>query len=134
MCWFQPILYLWAAPASLIGLSMVPLSLFQGGKARLVQGVVEVHGGCITWLLRRGLPWIGPGAAITFGHVVWGCDETCLDISRDHERVHVRQYERWGPFFIPLYLAAAVIAACKGLDPYHDNPFELEAFEQTDNL
>jgi tetratricopeptide (TPR) repeat protein len=51
---------------------------------------------------------------------------------REHERVHVRQYERWGPLFIPLYLAAAAIAWWKGLDPYRDNPFEREAFERDD--
>lgn len=70
------------------------------------------------------------GAAITFGHVVWGCDQSCLDWSRNHERVHVRQYERWGPLFIPLYLAFSAIVAWRGLDPYRDNPFEREAFEK----
>jgi tetratricopeptide (TPR) repeat protein len=79
-----------------------------------------------------GLPGVGSVAAITLGHVVWACDEACLEISRDHERVHVRQWERWGPFLIPLYLAAAAIAWWKGLDPYRDNPFEREAFERDD--
>jgi hypothetical protein len=129
MRWYQPLLYVWAAPATLVGLSLVPVALLQGGRVSLVGGVVEAHGGIITRLLRAGLPRVGPGAAITFGHVVWGCDQTCLDTSRDHERVHVRQYERWGPLFIPLYLAASAIAAWKGVDPYRDNPFEREAFE-----
>ncbi|MDZ4658665.1 MAG: hypothetical protein SH868_13900 [Bythopirellula sp.] len=131
MRWFQPLLYLWVAPASCIGLLPVPLTLLQGGSIKVVRGVIEVYGGIITRLLRRGLPWVGSGAAITFGHVVWGCDQSCLDSTRDHERVHVRQYERWGPFFIPLYLAASAIAAWNGLDPYRDNPFEREAFEET---
>jgi hypothetical protein len=133
MRWFQPILYLWAAPATLVGLSLIPLALLQGGRVSIVRGVIEAHGGIITRLLRGGLPWIGSGAAITLGHVVWGCDATCLDIYRDHERVHVRQYERWGPLFIPLYLVAAAIASWKGLDPYRDNPFEREAFERIDH-
>jgi hypothetical protein len=132
MRWFQPALYLWAAPATLIGLAPIPLALLQGGRVGIVRGVVEAHGGIITRLLRIGLPGLGSGAAVTFGHVVWACDEICMEISRDHERVHVRQYERWGPLFIPLYLTAAVIASWKGLDPYRDNPFEREAFEQED--
>ena len=134
MSWLKPLRYLWAAPATLVGLSLVPLALLQGGRARVVRGVVEVHGGVITRLLRRGLPWVGPGAACTLGHVVWGCDQTCLDMNREHERVHVRQYEKWGPLFIPLYLAASVIAWRKGLDPYLDNPFEVEAYRVSDGI
>jgi hypothetical protein len=130
MRWYQPFLYLWAAPASLIGLLPLPLLLVQGGNIKFVDGVVEAHGGIVTRLLRRGLPWVGPGAAITFGHVVWGCDQTSLEWSRDHERVHVHQYERWGPLFIPLYLLASANAAWRGLDPYRDNPFEREAFDK----
>ena len=69
---------------------------------------------------------------MTLGHVVWGCDATCLEFSRAHERIHVRQYERWGPFYIPIYLAASAVAAARGLDPYLDNPFEREAYEHDD--
>jgi hypothetical protein len=130
----RPLLYLWASPASLLGLSLIPVAMLQGGSARIVRGVLEAHGGIITRLLRRGLPWAGPGAAVTFGHVVWGCDRECLDLSREHERVHVRQYERWGPFFIPLYLALSAVAAARGLDPYHDNPFERQAFDHDDGV
>ena len=70
--------------------------------------------------------------AMTLGHVIWGCDELCLARCRDHEQVHVRQYERWGPLFIPAYLIASLVAHRRGLDPYFDNPFEREAFEQTE--
>ncbi len=132
MAFMQPLFYLWAAPASLIGLLPLPLVRLQGGKISIVRGVVEAHGGIVTRLLKRGLPWVGPGAAITLGHVVWGCDQACLDRCRDHERVHVRQYERWGPLFIPLYLAASAIAHVHGLDPYRDNPFGRVAFDLTD--
>ncbi len=128
MKWYQPLLYLWALPGSLLGLSVVPIVLLQGGKLRVVQGVLEVEGGIASRLLRNGLPWVGPGAAITLGHVVWGSDAACLERSRRHERVHVRQYERWGPLFIPLYLLFSLVAYLRGLDPYRDNPFEREAF------
>ena len=39
---------------------------------------------------------------------VLGIDEFWLNETRAHERVHVRQYEHWGPLFIPAYLGAAV--------------------------
>jgi hypothetical protein len=131
---FRALVYLWVSPASLLGLSLIPIALLQGGHARIVEGVVEAHGGIITRLLKRGLPWVGAGAAMTLGHVVWGCDAQCLELSRMHERVHVRQYERWGPLFIPLYLVFTVVAAARGLDPYRDNPFEREAFDQEDGM
>jgi hypothetical protein len=82
-------------------------------------------------VLRLHWPWIGSIGAITFGHVVLGYDEAILDISRDHERVHVRQYERWGPLFLPLYVLASAILAVRGLDAYRDNPFEREAYGQS---
>jgi hypothetical protein len=124
--------YLWAAPGTLLGLSLIPIALVQGGSARIVDGVVETHGGIITALLRRGLPWVGAGSAMTLGHVVWGRDEYSLEITRIHERIHVAQYERWGPLFIPLYLAASLAAKLRGKHPYLDNPFEREAFTVSD--
>lgn len=130
--WYRPLLYLWASPGTLLGLSLVPIALLQGGSARIVAGVLEVHGGIITFILRRCLPWVGCAAAMTLGHVVWGCDEACLEKTRAHERVHVAQYERWGPFFIPAYLLASLFAWCRGLNPYRDNPFEIEAYEKDD--
>jgi hypothetical protein len=129
----RTLVYLWAAPATLLGLVPIPIALWQGGSCRVVAGVVEAHGGIITRLLRRGLPWVGSGAAVTLGHVIWGCDQTCLDECRKHERIHVAQYERWGPLFIPLYLVASLMAHLRGLDPYRDNPFEREAFERAES-
>ncbi|MCE9607663.1 MAG: hypothetical protein K8U03_22475 [Planctomycetia bacterium] len=128
MRWIQPLLYLWALPTTLLGLLPAPIVLLQGGTVRWVRGVCEIEGGIVTKLLRRGLPWVGSGAAMTLGHVVWGCDAYCLNYSRAHERVHVRQYERWGPFFLPAYLLASLVAYLRGLDPYRDNPFEREAY------
>lgn len=131
MRWYRPLLYLWASPASLLGLLPLPLVLLQGGKVQCVRGVAEIHGGIVTKLLTRGMPWMRFGAsAMTLGHVVWGQDARCLERSRDHEHVHVRQYERWGPLFIPAYLVASLIAWRRGLDPYMDNPFEVEAYRE----
>ncbi|MFZ5831211.1 MAG: hypothetical protein ACOY3P_14060 [Planctomycetota bacterium] len=122
--------YLWASPATLLGLLPLPLVWLQGGKVHLVRGVIEIQGGIVTWLLGRRFPWIAGCAAMTLGHVVWGRDQLCLDGSREHEHVHVRQYERWGPFFLPAYLLASVWVAIRGRHPYFDNPFEREAYEK----
>jgi len=123
--------YLWALPATLLGLVFVPLAWLSGGTVRPVQGVLEIQGGLAAAFLRRGLP-LGPAAAMTLGHVILACDQRCLDRSRRHEHVHVRQYERWGPLMLPLYLAASGVLYLRGLDPYRDNPFEREAFGQAD--
>jgi hypothetical protein len=123
--------YAWAFPATALGLLAVGFSLVSGGRVQMVQGVLEVYGGFATWFLSKGLPWVGPGAAMTLGHVVLGHDLECLERTRAHEHVHVRQYERWGPLMIPMYLLYSLIAYRRGLNPYLDNPFEKEAYDAT---
>jgi hypothetical protein len=109
------------------------LALLTGGRCQFVEGVLEAHGGLVTLFLRRGLPWMTAGAAaMTVGHVILGCDRACLARCRRHEHVHVRQYERWGPLMIPLYFLASFLAWRRGLDPYLDNSFEVEAYAVTD--
>jgi hypothetical protein len=66
--------------------------------------------------------------ALTIGHVIIGKNRESLTRCRNHERVHVRQYERWGPLFPPLYLLSSAAALVRGMDPYRDNRFEQEAF------
>jgi len=128
MIWRRTIAYVWVAPVTLCALLLVILGVATGGRAAVVWGVVEVQGGLIPWLLRRGLLWSGPAAAMTLGHVILGCDQACLDRSRFHEHVHVRQFERWGVLLVPLYLGASIWCWFKGYDPYFDNPFEAEAY------
>ena len=118
---------IWAAPATLPGLVLAGLAIGHG-RVRILDGVVEAHGVWLHWCLRRLIPIPGGAAAITLGHVVLGRDQAALDMTRAHERVHVRQYERWGPFFIPAYLTASLWMLITGRDPYLDNPFEREAF------
>jgi hypothetical protein len=87
-----------------------------------------VEGPWLAWLLRRGtLPAAGV-EALTLGHVVLGRDRRCLERCREHERVHVAQYERWGPLFLPAYLLSSLWLLATGRDPYRDNPFERQAF------
>jgi hypothetical protein len=116
----------WASPWTLFGLFIGALTLATGGRAQHRSRVLEFHGGAAAWLLRR-LP-VRP-FAMTLGHVVLGETAAALDISRSHELVHVRQYERWGPLFVPAYLGYSLVLWLRGKDAYHDNPFEREAFE-----
>ena len=119
--------YAWAAPASAVGLALAGLGLWRG-RISLVDGIVEAQGPALAWILTHLVPLRGGAAAITFGHVVIARDAGCLKSSRGHERVHVRQYERWGPLFIPAYLAGSVWAMLRRRHPYFGNPFEMEAF------
>ena len=119
--------YIWAAPNSLIGLIFVPIVALTRGRLEVVDGVLEVHGPFIAWMLRRCVPMRGGAAAITFGHVVLGRDRPTLSLTRAHERVHVRQYELLGPAFIPAYLLAAVWGVITGSGAYYGNVFERAA-------
>lgn len=119
--------YLWAAPASCVGLLLAAVGIACGGRITRHSGVLEAEGRLLAWGLGHLTLLRGGVSAITFGHVVLGTSRAALDATRAHERVHVRQYERWGPLFIPLYIAASLRAAATGHDAYYDNPFEREA-------
>ena len=124
----QLLRFAWALPNTLVGLILLPLALVRGGRVRLNDGVLELSGPALSWLLRHGVPIRGGARAMTLGHVVLGRDETCLEDCGDHERVHVRQYETWGPLFLPAYFASSLIALLRGEDPYLGNRFEREAY------
>jgi hypothetical protein len=120
--------YVWTSPTTMVGLAAGAVALGTGGKARLRRGVIEFHGGFIAWAFRQiGRVAVHPGA-MTLGHVILGDNPKFLDVVRDHEQVHVRQAERWGPFFLPAYLAASAYAALRGGDAYRHNWFEREAY------
>lgn len=116
--------YLWASPTTLSGLL---LAVVTGARLSWRDGIVEAYGpGVALWFdivaPRRGI------LAMTLGHVVLGRDQAALDATRDHERVHVHQCERWGAAFVPAYLAASAYAWLCGGDAYYDNVFEREAW------
>lgn len=119
--------YLWAAPNTAIGLSLAGLAAVTGGSWRVVDGVMEVAGGIITPWLRHAMLIEGGAAALTLGHVVVGQSHALLEQTRSHERAHVRQAERWGPFFLPAYATASAIALLRGGHYYRDNAFERAA-------
>ena len=96
-------LLIWVAPNSLLGILIGLFGLLTGGRVKLRRGCLEFSGGLIAWMLQRLPP--GGFLAMTLGHTIVGQSESGLSVARDHEHVHVRQYERWGPFFIPAYLS-----------------------------
>lgn len=120
--------YLWALPNTLIGLVFCAIARVSGGEVAVVDGVVEAHGGLTRPMLRPN-PFMRNGiAAITFGHTVIGADAFQLRRTRVHERVHVRQYATFGPFFLPLYFLSSAWCVCRRVDPYRENVFEREAY------
>jgi hypothetical protein len=121
--------YLWAAPVSAAALATLPLAVLTGGSARVVDGVLEIGGGALSALLSRGLPGF-PISAITLGHIVLAADAGTHARCRSHERVHVRQYERWGVLFPLLYLGSSAAALVSGGSAYRDNIFERAAFRE----
>lgn len=114
--------YLWASPNTL---AAVAAGLLLGGRFTLVDGVVEIDSKGVAKAL-NAMPM--PAQAMTVGHVVFGQDKFALRVTRKHERVHVSQYERWGPFFIPAYLSVSMWLFAKRRDGYRENPFEVEAY------
>jgi hypothetical protein len=121
---FQFFKYLWVSPNTLLG-----LLCGIGGNLRLVDGVIEIHGPLARFVLDHSGLCRG-AAAMTLGHVVIGQNQKCLDDSRSHERIHVRQYETFGPFFIPLYFACSFHAWRTRQDAYRGNYFEVEAYSR----
>lgn len=117
--------WLWASPATAIGLAIGGLGLATGGRMQRRCGILEFHGGAVTKFLEH---FPRDPIAMTLGHVVLGRIPAALDVCREHELVHVRQYERWGPLFLPAYFACSAYIFLRGGDPYRDNPFEREAY------
>jgi len=118
--------YLWAGPTTLIGIVLAGASLRRGHVA-IVDGVIEAHSPFLRWALVSLTPLARGAEAMTLGHVVIARDARALEHTRAHERAHVRQYETWGPLFVPAYLLAGVCALLQGGHPYFDNRFEREA-------
>lgn len=122
---------LWASPYTLLGLLLGFTGLCTGGRARRRGRVIEFYGGAVKWLVER-LP-SGPFTlAMTLGHTILGQTSTGLDVARDHEMVHVRQFERWGLLMGPAYLGCSAALWLAGKRAYRDNPFERQAYGETE--
>jgi hypothetical protein len=122
----------WAAPWTLFGLIVGGIMLVCGDGGIQRSGcVIEIHGRGPGWFLKY-FPIVAGASAVTFGHVILARSRADLDECRAHELVHVRQYERWGPLFVPAYLLCWLVLALRGRSGYWDNPFEREAYGRTD--
>lgn len=119
--------YAWASPNTLIGLLAGLLMLLFGANARKVRGAIEFSGGTIGRVMAARTRGFRINA-MTLGHVILGTSKAALSAARDHEQVHVDQYERWGPFFLPAYLASSAWQLLCGRRCYRDNYFERQAF------
>lgn len=119
--------WLWASPNTLLGLVAGLVLLLSGGGVARERGVLEFSGG---WLGERAR--CAPAAirftALTLGHTILGTCAADLAAVRDHEHVHVRQYERWGPFFLPAYAVSSLWQVLHGRRGYRDNVFERQAY------
>lgn len=133
-CWKsfarRTLAYVSAAPATGIGFLMGLVALYLGATIRIIDGVIEVAGGKLTTLVRM-LPPRMRFEAITFGHVILGSNHVALETHRSHEHAHVRQYERWGILFFPLYLGSSLAQWVWGRDPHYHNHFEREAYRNS---
>jgi hypothetical protein len=109
-----------------LGLVIGAAALACGARGRVVDGVLEISGGRLGAWAASG---VGPFnvTAITLGHVVLGSSAAVLQALRAHEHMHVRQYERWGPLFVPAYLLDSLWQAARGRHIYRDNRFEQQA-------
>jgi hypothetical protein len=109
--------YAWALPNTLLGLLLGVLSF---RLPRVEEGILLFEGP------PRGFLWILSRmrrAAVTFGHVI--LTAVPLDGAiRRHELAHVRQYERLGPAFLPVYLGLWLVRG------YRRHPLELAAVRE----
>ena len=94
-------------------------------QVRYCGGVWLACGGALPWLLRHHP--LGAVAAAAMGRVVVAGDKATLRRHLRHERVHVRQFARWGLLFPALYVLELLRQVLRGKSPYWHNIFEREA-------
>jgi hypothetical protein len=125
--------YCVAAPCTALGLALVVVALPFGARMRVVDGALECcfprDSAAAVWFARRQ-----PFAAITLGHIIFALTARDLRHWHAHERVHVRQFEAWGPMLLLAYPAASAWAWLRGHDPYMGNFFEQQAYLEKSEL
>jgi hypothetical protein len=106
--------FVWTSPNTLLGIA---LGLLTFQMPRVADGAL------IFDRAPRGLTWLLPRfgrTAMTVGFVIVSAERVEGTLLA-HERHHIRQYRRWGPLFIPVYLALAIVYG------YRRHPMELAA-------
>lgn len=105
---------IWTSPNTLLGLI---LGIFTLQRPHVVGGAIAFDRGPRGF--SRFLLAINR-VAITLGDVVISAEPLSGRLLA-HEREHVRQFHRWGPAFLPAYLALFLVYG------YRRNPFEVAA-------
>ncbi|MFL5767745.1 MAG: hypothetical protein ACJ758_07870, partial [Actinomycetota bacterium] len=97
----HPLGFVWTLPNTLLGLVAGSLT-FQW--PRVMEGALVFDRGPrgLTSLMRSF-----DRTAMTVGYVIVSSEPVEGTLLR-HEQHHIRQYDRWGPFFIPAYLLLAI--------------------------
>jgi len=130
MQWLRVAKLLWAAPYSAVGLVVAAVPLAFGGTAKWSAGALEVA-------YRQSLVQCGklasrlPFRAIVFGHVILAVTREELVHLGPHERIHVDQYEHWGPVFLAAYGVSSLVQIFRGRSPYWHNYFEVQARQRS---
>ena len=124
--------YLWVAPWTLLGIAIGLIGWFSGLQFSGVQfevrfGTIGIYGPGVAKILSRA-PIAGGARAMTLGHCILTVDELAYYETMPHEWVHVRQYQWFGPFFVPAYLLESAWQWMRGGDSYLDNRFEKQAY------
>ncbi len=113
--------FVWTLPNTVLGLLLGALT-FQ--RPRVYGGALVFDRG------PRGVSRILVGmnrTAMTVGYVILSAVPVEGTILR-HERHHIEQYKRWGPFFIPVYGLLAIFYG------YRRHPFEIAAMRAAGEL
>lgn len=118
--------YIWASPASALGVCAACIASVAGAEAKRTSGVLEVSLAPRSARLCKAVSCL-PFTAITFGHVVIACSAQQQAALRAHERVHVAQYELWGSLFLLAYPLESLFQWVRGRRAYLDNRFEIAA-------
>lgn len=109
----RALLYVWTLPNTVLGLLLGAASF---RRPRVVAGIVAFEGSTGSlWVVRRF-----KRSAVTYGHVVLSTRPLRGSLLA-HELHHVRQYERLGIFYIPVYLLIWMVTG------YRRHPFEASA-------
>ena len=126
MCPTTVFKYIWASPASAVGICAACIANVAGAEVKRVSGVLEVSLVPRSAMLCKAVRCL-PFTAITLGHVVLACSSQDQAALRQHERVHVAQYELWGPLFLLAYPLESLFQWVRGRRAYLDNRFEIAA-------
>ena len=109
----RALLYVWTLPNTVLGLI---LGAFSFRRPRVVEGLVVFEGSTGSlWVVRRFRR-----SAVTYGHVVLTVHPLRGRLLA-HELHHVRQYERLGIFYIPVYVLVWLFTG------YRRHPMEASA-------